>query len=77
MESPKTASTSDTSSLTTSTSINILGEIVGATNLVAALREEEALSDSSPPLKFDSINACCVVYWGDEVIHKTKTIPKK
>jgi hypothetical protein len=78
MESPKTASTSDASFLTASTSISILGEIVGATNLVAALREEDAkVCESSPPLKIESINASCVVYWGDELIHKTKTIPKK
>jgi hypothetical protein len=77
MESQITTSTSETSSSTISASIYILGEIVGATNLVAALREEEAVYDSSPSPKFDSINACCVVYWGDEVIHKTKTIPNK
>mmetsp|Transcript_19961 Transcript_19961/g.22835 ORF Transcript_19961/g.22835 Transcript_19961/m.22835 type:complete len:1095 (+) Transcript_19961:84-3368(+) len=62
----------------------ILGEIVGATNLVAALREENNNEDrsSTPPtmgvskIDGDHVNAFCNVYWSDELIHQTKTISK-
>ena len=68
----------------------ILGEIVGATNLVAALREshrggggerdtfgDEASTSTSSPRKSDRVvNSFCNVYWGDTLIHQTKTISK-
>ena len=70
-------------------SVIILGEIVGATNLVAVLREEAdgtQVKDGSPASqpsspaslpKSDGVNAFCNVYWGEEQIHQTKTISKK
>ena len=66
-------------------SILILGEIVGATNLVAALRGEDgsirtrtgSLQSKAPQPKNDTVNAFCEVYWGDDLIHQTKRILKK
>lgn len=68
--------------------ITVLGEIVGATNLVAAKREREEIVDAldhndqnvveqSQKQRNELINSYCVVYWGDEVIHRTKIIRKK
>lgn len=67
----------------------ILGEIVGATNLVAALRESHRGADTwgddasiaTTPLqssrKNERVNSFCYVYWGDKLIHQTKTVHKK
>jgi len=92
MESEVIASTTTCESLATKSyqstsshqSIEILGEIVGATNLVAALREENNNEDrlSTPPttgvskIDGDCVNAFCNVYWSNEMIHQTKTISK-
>ncbi len=73
--------------------IMILGEIVGATNLVAAKRvakEDIGNSDHSstePTLQSNNapqattattyVNSYCVVYWGEDVIHETKVISRK
>jgi len=57
--------------------IVILGEIVGATNLVAALRGHKGGTGSSAQPKSDSINAFCDVYWGGKLIHRTQRIKKK
>jgi hypothetical protein len=54
----------------------ILGELVGATNLVAALRGQKEIGSFIQP-KNDLINAFCDVYWGDILMHRTKTISKK
>jgi hypothetical protein len=54
----------------------ILGELVGATNLVAALRGQKEIGSFIQP-KNDLINAFCDVYWGDILLHRTKTISKK
>jgi len=70
------ATSATTTSATSSQFIKILGEIVGATNLVAALRGEKEDGPSSHT-KSDCVNAFCNVYWGDELIHRTKTISKK
>lgn len=56
--------------------IVILGEIVGATNLGAALRGHKETGSSAQP-KSDFINAFCDVYWGGTLIHRTQTITKK
>ena len=56
--------------------ITILGEIVGATNLGAALRGHKGTGSSAQP-KSDFINAFCDVYWGGTLIHRTQTITKK
>ncbi len=67
--------------------ITILGEIVGATNLVAAKREREEIVDASDhsdqnieqlqKQRNELINSYVIVYWGDEIIHRTKIIRKK
>ena len=58
------------------TKVTILGEIIGATNLVAAMREKDD-DLSRTQQKNDIINSYCVVYWDDEIIHQTKVIPRK
>ena len=65
----------------------ILGEIVGATNLVAAKRDQEVRKNSHAPAaaaatnhhqnKIDHVNAYCEVYWEDIQVHQTKVIKKK
>ena len=80
----------DVSALEEESRVQILGEIVGATNLVAAKRvkgdnENQDLSEasvqvnnttlSSAPLNI--VSAYCVIYWGEDVIHETKVISKK
>jgi len=54
----------------------ILGELVGATNLVAALRDGNKSENGTPQHGADySVNAFVDVYWGETLIHQTKTIP--
>ncbi len=76
-------STASTSEETTSISrVVILGEIVGATNLAAALRDDPYVhGEVSPPTsgkeKERLVNAYCDVHFGEDRIHRTKIIPKK
>ena len=57
--------------------VTILGEIMGATNLKAALRSGSEERGSDTPSPRDSVNAFCDVYWGNDLIHRTKKISKK
>ena len=81
-------STASTSEETTSISrVVILGEIVGATNLAAALRDDRhvhghghghgLVSPNSGKEKEHLVNAYCDVHFGEDRIHRTKIIKKK
>ena len=60
----------------------ILGEIIGATNLAAALRKksqevtmpEQDSEHSDKPSISSVYDSFCEVYWEGKVIHKTKTV---
>ena len=66
-----------TESTSASHVVVILGEIMGATNLKAALRREGGEAGRSYPHSRDSVNAFCDVYWGRDLIHRTQKITKK
>ncbi len=74
-------STVSTGDVTSSIShVVVLGEIVGATNLMAALRENgtEVKNSPSSQQKAEScVNAFCNIYFGDTLIHRTKIISNK
>ncbi len=59
--------------------VSILGEIVGATNLVAALRRGKVKKneDESAHQVQARVSAFVKVYWGDELIHQTSCIPNE
>jgi hypothetical protein len=63
----------------------ILGEIIGATNLAAALRkksqegimQEQYSEHSEKPSISPVYDSFCEVYWDGKVIHRTKTVYKR
>ena len=83
----------DISALEGEGTIKVLGEIIGATNLVAAKRsiqgdnESNSLSEASlhsnnntfpvTPGIRTFVNSYCIVHWGGDIIHETKVITRK
>jgi hypothetical protein len=84
MESVASSSSSDTLDVTIDSSastnisndstLRILGEIVGATNLAAALMTAD--ERVSKKRKRRLVNAYCHIYLGDKIIHKTMSVRK-
>ena len=54
----------------------ILGEIIGATNLAAALRKKSGDLQEQQSKTIDH-NSFCEVYWDGELVHRTKTVYKR
>ncbi len=60
--------------------VSILGEIVGATNLVAALRrgKKKVKKNEDEPAQVQArVSAFVKVYWGDKLIHQSSCIPNE